>query len=352
VPKTRRRLFTKYVALFVAVVTIALLSNGIFDVVFYYREHKASLIRIQREQAEAAAAKIGQFIKEIESQLGWTTQLPWSAGSIEQRRFDALRLLRQVPAITELSQVDATGKERLRVSRLAMDVVGSSSDFSNDPKFTEAVKNKVYYGPVYFRRESEPYMTLAIAGTRRDAGVSIAEVNLKLIWDVVSQIKVGERGHAYVVDAQGRLIAHPDISLVLRNTDMSKLAQVRAARAGTGGNPAETVQEADNIEGREVLTAYAPVLAAENGEKGCEMAATEQPDLILMDLEMPVVDGWEATRRLRDNPQTRDIPIIALSAHAGEREKALAAGCNDFDTKPIEFDRLVVTLRRVLASRK
>jgi two-component system, cell cycle response regulator DivK len=73
-----------------------------------------------------------------------------------------------------------------------------------------------------------------------------------------------------------------------------------------------------------------------------------------MDLEMPVVDGWEATRRLKASPTTRDIPIIALSAHAlaGEREKALAAGCNDFDTKPIEFDRLVGTLRRVLASRK
>ena len=96
------------------------------------------------------------------------------------------------------------------------------------------------------------------------------------------------------------------------------------------------------------------VLAAENGEKGCEMAAMEQPELILMDLEMPVVDGWEATRRLKASPTTRDIPIIALSAHAlaGEREKALAAGCNDFDTKPIEFDRLVGTLRRVLASRK
>jgi signal transduction histidine kinase/CheY-like chemotaxis protein len=264
VAKTRRRLFTKYVALFVAVVCIALVSNGVFDVLFYYQEHKASLIRIQREQAEAAAAKIGQFIKEIESQLGWTTQLPWSAGSIEQRRFDALRLLRQVPAITELAQLDATGKERLRVSRLAMDVVASGADLSNDPKFAEAVARKVYYGPVYFRRESEPYMTLAIAGTRRDAGVSVAEVNLKLIWDVVSQIKVGERGHAYVVDAQGRLIAHPDISLVLRNTDMSKLAQVRAARASasgaaTGDTPVETVQEAENIEGRKVLTAYARV---------------------------------------------------------------------------------------------
>jgi two-component system, cell cycle response regulator DivK len=73
-----------------------------------------------------------------------------------------------------------------------------------------------------------------------------------------------------------------------------------------------------------------------------------------MDLEMPVMDGWEATRRLKVNPQTRDIPVIALSAHAlaGQREKALAAGCNEFDTKPIEFDRLVATVRRVLADRK
>src|SRR5712672_52460 len=255
--KIRSRLFTKYVALFVAVVGVALLSNGIFEVFFYYREHKAALIRIQHEQAEAAAAKIGQFVKEIESQLGWTTQLPWSAGSIEQRRFDALRLLRQVPAITELAQVDSTGKERLRVSRLAMDVVDSGLDLSKDPKFTEAVAHKVYYGPVYFRRESEPYMTIALAGTRKDAGVSIAEVNLKLIWDVVSQIKVGERGHAYVVGAEGRLIAHPDISLVLRNTDMSKLAQVQAAQSGS--MDAEALQGALNIQGQEVLTASAPI---------------------------------------------------------------------------------------------
>ncbi len=289
--KIRSRLFTKYVALFVAVVAVALASNGIFEVFFYYREHKAALIRIQREQAEAAAAKISQFIKEIESQLGWTTQLPWSAASLENRRFDALRLLRQVPAITELAQIDSTGHERLRVSRLAMDVVDSGLDLSKDPKFTEAVAHKVYYGPVYFRRESEPYMTLALAGTRKDAGVSIAEVNLKLIWDVVSNIKVGEHGHAYVVGSQGRLIAHPDISLVLRNTDMSKLVQVQAAlaeqqaladqaeqatQAASGGRPApqaqpappkvgameprvDSLQGALNIQGQEVLTAYAPI---------------------------------------------------------------------------------------------
>jgi signal transduction histidine kinase len=257
--RIRTRLFTKYVALFVSVVAIALLSNGVFEVFFYYREHKAALIRIQHEQAEAAAAKISQFVKEIESQLGWTTQLPWSAGSIEQRRFDALRLLRQVPAITELAQVDSTGKERLRVSRLAMDVVDSGLDLSNDPKFREAAAHKVYYGPVYFRRESEPYMTLSLAGARKDAGVSIAEVNLKLIWDVVSQIKVGEHGHAYVVGSAGRLIAHPDISLVLRNTDMSKLAQVQAAQAGKSDVDADILQGARNIQGQEVLTASAPI---------------------------------------------------------------------------------------------
>src|SRR5260370_25112957 len=102
-------------------------------------------------------------------------------------------------------------------------------------------------------------MTLSLAGTRKDAGVSIAEVNLKLIWDVVSQIKVGERGHAYVVGAQGRLIAHPDISLVLRNTDMSKLLQVQAAQAGTARSGPHALQSTENIQGQEVLTASAPI---------------------------------------------------------------------------------------------
>ena len=94
------------------------------------------------------------------------------------------------------------------------------------------------------------------------------------------------------------------------------------------------------------------VLAAEDGEKGCNMATSERPDVILMDLEMPVVDGWEATRRLKGSPQTSGIPIIGLSAHAmaGERERAIAAGCNEFDHKPVEFERLVATIRRIVAS--
>jgi len=257
--RMRGRLFLKYAGLFVAVVCIALLTNGLFEIWFSYQENKASLARIQKVQAESAAEKIAQFIKEIENQIGWTTQLPWSAETVEQHRLDALRLLRQVPAITELVEVDGAGKERLRVSRVAMDVVGSGLDMSKDPKFVEAVKEKSYYGPVYFRRESEPYMTLALAGARRHAGVSIAEVNLKFIWDVVSRIKVGEHGVAYVVDRKGRLIAHPDISLVLRNTDMTHLAQVRAARQGNAGASDEDGQVVHDLRGQAVLAAYAPV---------------------------------------------------------------------------------------------
>jgi hypothetical protein len=255
----RSWLFTRYDAMLVAVVAVTLLSGGIFEVFSHYREHRAALIRIQHEQAKAAAAKISQFIEDIESQLGWTTQLPWSGTAPENRRFDALRLLRQVPAITELMMVDSTGRERLRVSRLSMDVVDSGNDFSQDPKFTEAVAHKVYFGPVYFRRESEPYMTVALSGGRKDAGVSIAEVNLKVIWDVVSQVKVGEHGHAYVVSARGRLIAHPDMGLVLRNTDMSKLVQVQAAQADTGVSSDAALEDGQDILGQEVLTAFAPI---------------------------------------------------------------------------------------------
>jgi hypothetical protein len=219
---------------------------------------RALQIRILHLQAEGAAALISQFIHEVERQVGWTTQLLWPAGGIEQRRLDGLRLLRQAPSITELAQLDPAGKEQLRISRLAMDVVGHQTDFSLALPFTEAVANKVYYGPVYLLRRSEPYMTLSLAGTRPDFGVSVAEVALKQVWDVVAQTKVGDHGVAYVLDSNGRAIAHPDIAISVAQRDFSGLAQVQAARAAGAGPPTGAVQ-AHDINGREVLTTYAPV---------------------------------------------------------------------------------------------
>ena len=85
------------------------------------------------------------------------------------------------------------------------------------------------------------------------------------------------------------------------------------------------------------------MLVADNGETGCAIALSEQPDIIIMDLDMPVVDGWEATRRLKSNPATKAIPIIALSALtlSGSREKAIAVGCNEFEMKPVDFEQLI-----------
>ncbi len=89
------------------------------------------------------------------------------------------------------------------------------------------------------------------------------------------------------------------------------------------------------------------VIVAGDGAQGVAMATTEQPDLILMDLSLPVLDGWEATRRIKAAPETKHIPVIAITAHAmtGDREKALAAGCDDFDTKPVELPRLLEKIR-------
>ena len=95
------------------------------------------------------------------------------------------------------------------------------------------------------------------------------------------------------------------------------------------------------------------VVTAEDAEKGLPLASTERPNLILMDVGLPGIDGWEATRRLKADPATRQVPVIALTAHAmeGDRERALAAGCDDYEIKPIDFNRLFEKIDRLLASR-
>jgi len=132
--RRRGRLFRKYVALFVTLVSGALLASGLIEIYFSYQENKAALVAVQREKATGAASRIEQFVREVERQIGWTTQpvLAARGNALDQRRFDFLRLLRQVPAITEVSHLDASGREQLRVSRLAMDVVGSQADFSRE----------------------------------------------------------------------------------------------------------------------------------------------------------------------------------------------------------------------------
>lgn len=256
----RANLFSKYVLSFVGLVTVVLLANSLVDATIRYRDTKAVAVRLQAEKAEAAAQRIDLFVAEIERQVGWTTHAQWALGSVEQRRFDFVRLLRQVPAITELIQIDGAGREVLRVSRIAMDVVDAGTDFSKDPRFIEPSPRQIWFSEVYFRKESEPYLTMSMARSGRNSGVTVAEVNLKLIWDVITSIKAGRDGYAFVVDRRGRLVAHPDISLVLQNTDLSSLPQVKAALADPDGHDrSDPAAPAQDVNGRDVLTAYAPI---------------------------------------------------------------------------------------------
>ena len=256
--KARGPLFRKYVVYFVVLVSVALLASGLIGLYFSYQENRAALVALQHEKALAAAAKIEQYINEIEHQIGWTTLPQVTAGAAGQRRFDYLKLLRQVPAITEASLLDRSGREQLRVSRLGLDVTGSGADYARDPRFTEVKRGRTYFSPVYFRKETEPYMTIAVPASRDEASVTTAEVNLKFVWDVVSSIKIGEAGYAYVVDARGQLISHPDISLVLQKTDLAWLPQVRAAHARADGRGDEPF-EAQDPHGRPVLAASAAI---------------------------------------------------------------------------------------------
>ena len=213
------------------------------------------MIDVQRQKADALAAQIEQFIVATQSQIGWST----AGVRAEQQRVEWLRLLRNVPAITELTHVGVDGKETLFVSRLAMDKVGRGTDFANDVRFTEAMKRQTYIGPVHFPRPGEPYVSIAVA--RGSTGVTLAEVSFKKVWGMVAAIKVGETGYAYIVDGKGRLITDRDPALATSpQQDLSSLPQVRAALAAPATERQREGQTFDtSLSGASVLSANAPV---------------------------------------------------------------------------------------------
>ena len=278
-------LFRKYLVVLLLLVAGVLTLAGAAELYFTYQETKRALVRVDREKAQAAAERIDRFVKDIEHQVRATTRAiaddpsvaaprrqgagyrdTLAAALLEQRELDFVRLLRGVPAIGEARYVDAAGKEVIRVSRVALDAIRSGADFGDSPMYRAARSGRSYFGPIYFRDESEPYMTLAVPADAAALEVVAVEFNLKAIWEIVARIRVGSAGFAYVVDAEGRLIAHPRFGDALRGRDLSQLAQFRAARDHPGGARAaeadSVVAVAEGIAGGPVLTAYAPVPTA------------------------------------------------------------------------------------------
>lgn len=179
-----RSLFVKYfVTLFIAVI-VPLLLGAASETWFGYQGQRRALNELLQSESRSAASRIQTFIDGIRDQLDWAVQFPWTSGEDERHRIDALRLLRQVPAIASLTLVDETDRERIFVSRQDVNRVGRGANMAAEPAVKGAHASKVWFGPVRYEGDSEPYMTIAVTGARTAAGIAIADINLKLIQEI------------------------------------------------------------------------------------------------------------------------------------------------------------------------
>ena len=259
-PRSSKRtsLFWKYFsALFAAVVAPLLIAGG-SEAWFGYQDQRARLSERLDAEARLAAVKIHDFIEGIQDQLSWTVQLPWSEYADDRRLLDAVRLLRQAPAVESLILVDGAGKERLFVSRIGLNRIEGGVDHSATPAVVGARSAGSWFGPVTFLDGSEPFTAIAVAGNRAAVGVAIAEVNLKFIRDVISDIRVGRTGEAFVLDRPGRLVAHPDLSLVLRADEAAQRPLQTLRAAVLAGSPGQAAAGQD-ITGNTVMAAMAQI---------------------------------------------------------------------------------------------
>ncbi|HOE42492.1 MAG TPA: diguanylate cyclase [Rhodoferax sp.] len=247
------KLFKKYALIFSALVGFSLLASGLLGISFSYQENKQALIRLQREKAQSAAQRIAQYLTDLEQKMIATAE-PESGGLALDQRKAEIQMLRRTPAFKVIRLLEPNGKEVLQVSRRTPDVVGSGRDFSDAKWFAEVKSGRPYRSQVYLL-DGALYMTIAMTVGPPAAGITVAEVDLEFLLDGISRIKSGESGLAYVVDEQGHLIAHPDIGLVLKHTNMAVLPQVQTALRNRSETGLADVDGHD-LEGRRVLTSF------------------------------------------------------------------------------------------------
>jgi signal transduction histidine kinase/CheY-like chemotaxis protein len=250
-----RTLLWKYAAYSAALVTAVLVAVGAVTGYFAYRDAEAAQGVLLREKASAVAIHVAGFFWAIEEPLAWELADAAQAGpGRADRRAELGNLLRRLPQVTELRWIDPSGRERLIVSRASPDAQTSGADFSSDPRFAGARAEGIHASPVYFEPNGDPFVSLAVGSSAPAAGVLIAEVDLKFVSQVVARARIGESGLAYVVDARGRLVSHPDLRLVSAGTVLSELPHVAAA---IGRTPAAL--QSRNLAGDSVLTVGAPI---------------------------------------------------------------------------------------------
>jgi len=260
----RGRLVRHYFLISAILIGGGLITSGLVEIYFRYHENHDHLVRLEQEIAKGAAFKIEGFIKGIRLMVESATKNPGIAnkGLSEDYTFELKRLLSSVPAITEVLAFDLAGNLRADASRLPVSSFRDKVNISKREALRQAKRGQPYFSRVYFFRGSEPYITIAVPIKQfpgKIIGALLAEVNLKYVGEVISSIKVGKAGHAYVVTRSGDLIAHPDISLVLQHSNLRHLGQVKAAFGTVPGGVSQQATVSYDLAGEKVLSSYASI---------------------------------------------------------------------------------------------
>jgi signal transduction histidine kinase len=253
-----KRLVTRYWLVISLLIGLTLGIVGGLEMWFSYRSNLDSIRVLQEAESKTAAVRIEEHLRAIEGYIREVGGLPWSSGLFteEDRKAEFQRLLKLVPAVLEIRAIDGEGRERLYVSHTEMNSTDGGADWSKSVAFKRSRTQLVSYSPAYFRDDSAPYVSLAVRESERAPSITVAELDLRFVADAVSELTIGKRGKAYVVDSTNQLLAHPNLNLVLRKTDLSRLPQVQAAREIFHQNRPQILPTIWGVspEGGEVLT--------------------------------------------------------------------------------------------------
>jgi GAF domain-containing protein/sensor histidine kinase YesM len=355
-PTPRRgRLFRRYLTLILALVCGALLVSGGISLYFANADNRAAAVGLQHEKALSAAFRIQQYIDAVDKQLRFAAFLQINPTDMDLRRVEFLKLLRQVPDVTDIAQLDPNGRELLVVSRVGRDEIGSGKDRSGEAAFQNARRDRTWFSPVTFRKDTEPYLTLSV---RSNADrVTLADVNLRFTGDVVSNIRIGDKGKAYVVDQDGFLIADPDPALVLRKTNLLSVPYVQ--RALRAPKDADLEPKSTDASGSAVYVSYAPIeplgwtvfveQPASEVEAPLVRSIVRTAILLLAGLVISSLVALAFARRMAQ-------PIRTLSEGAqriatGELDQAISVRTGDeLETLADDFNRMSGRLRESYSS--
>jgi hypothetical protein len=258
-PAKRGRIVRRYFLIFATLVGGSLLTSIPVEMGFRFRETRQNLEVTHLQMAELAALQIRNYIENVAQSVRFAAGARHvTAGRVTAEYGSDLRdLLKNVPAIRDVVAVGLDGHEQLRVSRIGASVPNAAADHTSDAYFAPARAGQTYFGPVVFPIDSfEPRIVIAvpIEPYRGEViGVLVAEVNVRYVWDVVQEIRVGNSGYAYVVSQSGTLVAHPDLFLVLQRRDLSGLPQVAALRDPRNAPPVGVFK---NLSDQWVLAAH------------------------------------------------------------------------------------------------